>query len=409
MVRRSAGRGRFAVALLTAVGCGPRLGTGDGDGGGGGGSSGADESTSGAADASASHGTTASPTTTAGESSTGEPACPGLSAPSFAVSTFLVSLAPVPYVAGDVNGDAWPDLVLDAGGDMRIWLGSANGWDLESGEPLQPEFVLVDGATRLRLARLFGDAPGDLAFLADGQLGVAQGDGAGEFSPAEFVDLSATITAFEGADLDGDGRAELIAAGDGTVVVVRDVGGENQVEEFAVDLLGVDELFVSSAQPPQVYVAGYTGQTAMFSAPLGESSPSWTGYPRMLVHYGDMAIVDDDAGVPTFFGVEGAPFVQATAVRAELAGDVVDNAVFVEATAVPFDPEIVYVGYPGGYDAVMLDEFFAVLVDFDCGVMVPLSDELYFGGSVQAIDMDLDGDLDLLASTGNGVALFSVE
>jgi hypothetical protein len=314
-----------------------------------------------------------------------------LSAPSFAVSTFLVSLAPVPYVAGDVNGDAWPDLVLDAGGDMRIWLGSANGWDLESGEPLQPEFVLVDGATRLRLARLFGDAPGDLAFLADGQLGVAQGDGAGEFSPAEFVDLSATITAFEGADLD------------------RDVGGENQVEEFAVDLLGVDELFVSSAQPPQVYVAGYTGQTAMFSAPLGESSPSWTGYPRMLVHYGDMAIVDDDAGVPTFFGVEGAPFVQATAVRAELAGDVVDNAVFVEATAVPFDPEIVYVGYPGGYDAVMLDEFFAVLVDFDCGVMVPLSDELYFGGSVQAIDMDLDGDLDLLASTGNGVALFSVE
>ncbi len=130
-------------------------------------------------------------------------------------TTILGSTGTVDLAVGDVDGDGHDDVVTVSvphdGGNPRIdtYLSRPAGFVLASRSTGLPHPVLADfdGDGRLDLV-LF-----DSGYLSSRNFTLQLGDGAGGFGPPRTFTLPASASSFIAADVDGDGRIDLIASG----------------------------------------------------------------------------------------------------------------------------------------------------------------------------------------------------
>ncbi len=114
----------------------------------------------------------------------------------------------------DLTGDGVPDLVIGrqfdgVGFDVNaiVYYGTDRGWGEHA-----VQYLPAPGCTAVAVGDFNGDGRPDLAFLLATSLRVfTQTELA--FEPKAFVDLPISGQALEGADLDGDGCAELVVRG----------------------------------------------------------------------------------------------------------------------------------------------------------------------------------------------------
>lgn len=113
---------------------------------------------------------------------------------------------PYHLAVADVDGNGWPDLAVsnNTGNTVSILLGSGAGMfspavNLMNMSPLSAQFIDVDADGKL-----------DLAVLANGRLRLWAGNGQGTFSFISEVNVDAGAALSAAADVDGDGRSDLI-------------------------------------------------------------------------------------------------------------------------------------------------------------------------------------------------------
>jgi len=134
----------------------------------------------------------------------------------------LLAPVPVPDIlidpnalgAGDFDGDGVPDLAWSDGGDHGGGVRVAHGAGDGAFAPLPFDAALVEGGFDVAVSDLDLDGNLDLAFaiLSEQSTSVLLGDGDGGLSPDRryFADCSGDGP--RAADLDGDGRPELLGA-----------------------------------------------------------------------------------------------------------------------------------------------------------------------------------------------------
>jgi FG-GAP-like repeat len=88
-----------------------------------------------------------------------------------------------------------------------------NVWPV--GRVSEPVVSVLPDASGYQRSPAFGDFDGDglldLAVIADGDIAVLKGDGAGRFTPAATLATNAHFVLLAAGDFDGDGRADLVA------------------------------------------------------------------------------------------------------------------------------------------------------------------------------------------------------
>src|SRR5665213_638559 len=145
---------------------------------------------------------------------------------SFLPATILPLSASQMVATGDFNNDGKPDLVgiheLDS--DVVVLLNAGDGTFL----PAQHYFAL--NAHGIAVGDFNGDGNQDLAVLSPngefGQIDIYYGNGDGTFQkPSVKINLGYGVTAIAAADLNGDGRPDLIVTTVMRVIVLLNEGG----------------------------------------------------------------------------------------------------------------------------------------------------------------------------------------
>jgi hypothetical protein len=146
-------------------------------------------------------------------------------------SPFAVGPSPYPLAVGDVNGDGRPDIVAPNSKPgtktVTVLLGDGRGgFRPASGSP----FATAGQAYFATLGDVNGDGRPDIvaAHGDDGRVTVLLGDGRGGFQPAPGspVDLGSRAWAVAVADVNRDGKPDLIAAtGESVRVLLGDGRG----------------------------------------------------------------------------------------------------------------------------------------------------------------------------------------
>src|SRR5262249_50373585 len=123
--------------------------------------------------------------------------------PSLALNGQAVSLA-----VGDLDGNGAPDLVVDVGTGVQLYLGDGRGGFTQAAS-FSPGFGMV------AVADFDGDGLQDVAFGYDGDLTILKGDGHGGLSLGAVVPGLLHGASFLTADLDRDGFVDLAWVGTG--------------------------------------------------------------------------------------------------------------------------------------------------------------------------------------------------
>jgi hypothetical protein len=140
-------------------------------------------------------------------------------------SPFAVGASPYPLAFGDVNGDGKPDIITPNSkpGErtVTVLLGDGRGgFRPAKGSP----FATAGQPYYVALGDINGDGKPDLvaAHNDDGRVTILLGDGKGSFKPAPHspVDLGSRAWGLVVADVNGDGKADLIAATGETIRVL---------------------------------------------------------------------------------------------------------------------------------------------------------------------------------------------
>ncbi len=136
-----------------------------------------------------------------GDGSFGSPA-------SFAVGTTLG--APIPIRIANFNGDGKSDVVVlnINSSNLSVFLGKGDGTFTS---PVT--YFPGSGASSLATADFNSDGIIDIASAGSAGLGILLGKGDGTFQPATFP-LSGINAIFAAADLNGDGKADLVGSGE---------------------------------------------------------------------------------------------------------------------------------------------------------------------------------------------------
>jgi hypothetical protein len=140
-------------------------------------------------------------------------------------SPFAVGRGPYPLAVADINGDGKPDIITpnSAPGErtLTVLLGDGRG----SFRPaLGSPFATAGQPYYVALGDISGDGKPDLvaAHNDDGRVTILLGDGKGGFksAPQSPVDLGSRAWGLVVADVNGDGKADLVAATGETVRVL---------------------------------------------------------------------------------------------------------------------------------------------------------------------------------------------
>jgi hypothetical protein len=115
--------------------------------------------------------------------------------------------------AGDLNGDGWPDLVLDdAGAGMRVLLNRGDG-------SFRPgvSYAFAEEVRSIAIGDLNGDGSSDVIFggYTFGELGVFFNHGDGTFEPAVHWPITNSPWTIALGDLNGDGHLDIAVAVNG--------------------------------------------------------------------------------------------------------------------------------------------------------------------------------------------------
>jgi hypothetical protein len=127
-------------------------------------------------------------------------------------------------IFADINGDGVPDIVdtvladTPLGPEQRetifVTLSNADGTSGERRQLGPPRLVAFP--VKVRVADLDGDGRADLVVSDFGKSTIYffRGDGAGNFEPGMPIDAGATVNAFAIGDVNGDGRPDLVTVND---------------------------------------------------------------------------------------------------------------------------------------------------------------------------------------------------
>jgi len=179
---------------------------------------------------------------------------------------------------GDLNGDGIQDVVLTGGGLLQVWLGNGDGTftkgitsDISSftgGGGIDfsgAAIVDIDGDGRkdLVLAPLL--LIGSTFFTAPQAMMILYGNGDGTFQPPAFVPLSHYYPHLKVADLNQDGRPDLVLNDDVGIAVIMNLGNRSFEDEShyvaGTAIAGVTVADVNGDGFPDLIVANPGGTT----------------------------------------------------------------------------------------------------------------------------------------------------
>jgi hypothetical protein len=192
--------------------------------------------------------------------------------------------------AGDVNNDGHLDLITsDGGGNAQVFLGNGHGSFTEQA-PFEDGAGGMGGESQLLLADLYGHGKMDLVvgnFGSEGYPGplvILEGNGDGTFGNNVYVNAGFFPTYVSAADMNGDGRADLLVANtvsNSVSVLINHGGGkftsainnyataflESNLNLDAVGLLGVGDF--NNDGRPDVEVASVSGVDVLMNLGRG--------------------------------------------------------------------------------------------------------------------------------------------
>lgn len=140
-------------------------------------------------------------------------------APAYFAGPVEINGTPLEILTGDLNGDGWIDLVYREGGTFGVAVNQGKG---KFGAPVEQ----AADVERFVLGDLTGDNRPEIVTLG-AQLQVWINDGKGNFKAGAAYAVGATPTALGLADLDGDGRRDVVVVNhdDASVGVLLNLGG----------------------------------------------------------------------------------------------------------------------------------------------------------------------------------------
>ena len=371
-------------------------------------------------------------------------------------NTFAVGAGAVEVASADLNGDGKADLVVTDGiRSAYVALGNGDG---TFGTP--STIRLHNDPIGISIADLNGDGILDLAIAIYGPVNNSQGEvailiglGDGSFAPPVFYSLTHNGVRLVATDLNHDGKLDLAVAvqhfstsrnglavllgnGDGTFqpVVTSVAGGASDVAAADFDGDGNVDLALTGGDIRVVLGNGdgtfqpattYSSDEVEFTVAIADLSRD--GVPDLVVGGGDHVAIllgngDGTFGVPVHYGV-GQRFARIGYFNGDRDPDVVAGGGF-SAIGVAFGRRdgtlrapLAFAGGLTGFDSGDFDgdghadvvdgaplSFLRGLGDGTFAPGVPIAD-LYVGQLV-ATDLNDDGKLDFLASSGTGIETY---
>ena len=208
--------------------------------------------------------------------------------------TFAVGPQPFSVVAADLNGDGKPDLVTaDYGnGTVSVLLGNGDGTFQASPDYLaQHTFAVGPQPFSVVVADLNGDGKLDLVtanrILGGTTASVLQGNGDGTFQPQHTLTVGSQPTGVTVADVNGDGKPDLVTAnfGDNTVSVLLGNGNgsfqRQQTFKVGDAPIAVAVVDVNGDGKPDLVTANQFGNTV--SVLLGNGDGSFQSHLAFAV------------------------------------------------------------------------------------------------------------------------------
>jgi FG-GAP-like repeat len=130
-------------------------------------------------------------------------------------------------IAADIDGDGLRDIVAISSKSNALWL-LLNQRDQPGTFVLAPRIVSGGNAQSVVAADLDGDGRADLIEADAGGISIhlQLAQSPGEFAPATFIAVNGCCDSIAVGDVNGDGLPDLIAVGDGGLVILLQIAGQ---------------------------------------------------------------------------------------------------------------------------------------------------------------------------------------